>query len=99
LIRWLSLSRLTFPTCTIVSAESGAIVSTIGVAALILRVVVGVVFVPSVVVAVYVPAVPSSLRVTVLREDVPSHCEKVSLEFLVAVGRRAIVATIEQAWG
>ena len=53
----------------------------------------------SIAVAVYVPAVPSSLRVTVLREDVPSHCEKVSLDFLVAVGRRAIVETIEQAWG
>ena len=72
---------------------------TMGVAALILRVVVGVVFVPSVVVAVYVPVAPSSLRVTVLQEDVPSHCKKVSLEFLVAAGRRAIVETIEQAWG
>jgi hypothetical protein len=92
LIRWPSLSRLTFPTCTIVSAESGAIVSTIGVAALILRVVVGVVFVPSVVAAVYVPVAPSSLRVTVL-------CAEVSLEFLVAVSRRAIVEAIEPAWG
>ena len=51
----------------------------------------------SIAVAVYVPVVPSSLRVTVLREDVPSHCEEVNLDFLVASHRGAIVETIEQA--
>jgi hypothetical protein len=34
----------------------------------------------------------------VLREDVPSHCEEVNLDFSVATNRRAIVATIMQAW-
>jgi hypothetical protein len=44
----------------------------------------------SVAVAGYVPVAPSSLRVTVLREEV-------SLDFLVAAGRRVMVEAVEAA--